>query len=178
MTKEELKKEAEECMHNALYWLKLPISKENVEQGGSYILKLLEPREKRIAELEDKLANADYQLEGRDVKIKDLETQKEEIQNYFVESAGYGRDKVRNFMDIVNKALKQKGEQIAKLEVQIEKLIDFVLSKTECCDVCPITDTCINSEGTCPYAGILSKGEEAVTREWLMQKIAKEIKEK
>lgn len=52
MTKEELKQEAEECMHNALFWLKLPISRENVEQGGSHILKLLEPREKRIAELE------------------------------------------------------------------------------------------------------------------------------
>lgn len=76
---------------------------------------------------------------------------------------------------------KQNGEltdKVKELEAQIEKLIDFVLSKTECCDVCPITDTCINSEGTCPYAGILSKGEEAVTREWLMQKIAKEIKEK
>ena len=55
------------------------------------------------------------------------------------------------------------------LKKQIEKLIDFVLSKIECCDVCPITDTCINSEGTCPYAGILAKGEEEVTREWLMQ---------
>jgi hypothetical protein len=69
-------------------------------------------------------------------------------------------------------------EKIKELKSQIEKLIDFVLSKTECCDVCPITDTCINSEGTCPYAGILSKGEEAVTREWLMQFISKEIKEK
>ena len=68
-------------------------------------------------------------------------------------------------------------EKIKELEAQIEKLIDFVLSKTECCDVCPITDTCINSEGTCPYAGILAKGEEEVTREWLMQKITKEIKE-
>ena len=69
-------------------------------------------------------------------------------------------------------------KRIAELEAQIEKLIDFVLSKTECCDVCPMTDTCINSEGTCPYAGILAKGEEEVTREWLMQKITKEIKEK
>ena len=74
--------------------------------------------------------------------------------------------------------LAQALKEIADLKVQIEKLIDFVLSKTECCDVCPITDTCINDEGTCPYAGILSKGEEAVTREWLMQKITKEIKEK
>ena len=69
-----------------------------------------------------------------------------------------------------------REKRIAELEAQIEKLIDFVLSKTECCDVCPITDTCINSEGTCPYAGILAKGEEEVTREWLMQFISKEIK--
>ena len=68
-------------------------------------------------------------------------------------------------------------KKIKELEAQIEKLIDFVLSKTECCDVCSITDTCINSEGTCPYAGILAKGEEEVTREWLMQFISKEIKE-
>ena len=45
-----------------------------------------------------------------------------EIENYFVKSAGYGRDKVRNFMNIVNKALKQKGERIADLEAQIEKM--------------------------------------------------------
>ena len=62
-------------------------------------------------------------------------------------------------------------------EALIEKLIDFATERTECCDVCPITDTCINSEGTCPYAGILSKDEEAVTRKWLVRKISKEIKE-
>ena len=66
-----------------------------------------------------------------------------------------------------------REKRIAELEAQIEKLIDFVISKTECCDVCPITDTCINSEGTCPYAGILAKGEEEVTREWLMQFISR-----
>jgi hypothetical protein len=66
-----------------------------------------------------------------------------------------------------------REKRIEELEQQIEKLIDFVLSKTECCDVCPITDTCINSEGTCPYAGILAKGEEEVTREWLMQLISR-----
>ena len=81
-------------------------------------------------------------------------------------------------MAMSEKVEKQLRKENAELQEQIEKLIDFVLSKTECCDICPITDTCINSEGTCPYAGILSKGEEAVTREWLMQKIAKEIKEK
>ena len=68
---------------------------------------------------------------------------------------------------------KPREKRIAELEQQIGKLIDFVLSKTECCDVCSITDTCINSEGTCPYAGILAKGEEEVTREWLMQFISR-----
>ena len=64
-------------------------------------------------------------------------------------------------------------EYVRQLEAQIEKLIDFVLSKTECCDVCPITDTCNNSEGVCPYAFILAEGEEEVTREWLMQFISR-----
>ena len=39
---------------------------------------------------------------------------------------------------------KDKGnltDRVRELEQQIEKLIDFVLSKTECCDVCPLTDT-------------------------------------
>ena len=83
-----------------------------------------------------------------------------------------------DYLDDVNAEMLKRFNRLAELEAQIEKLIDFVLSKTECCDVCPITDTCINSEGTCPYAGILSKGEEEVTREWLMQFISKEIKEK
>lgn len=75
------------------------------------------------------------------------------------------------------KFIESKEKRIAELEAKIEKLINFILSRTECCDVCPITDTCINSEGTCPYAGILAKGEEEVTREWLMRFISKEIKE-
>jgi cell division septum initiation protein DivIVA len=58
---------------------------------------------------------------------KEREIQKE-IEKYFTESTGFGRDKIRNFMDIVNKALKQKGEQIAKLEAQIEKM--------KCCANC------------------------------------------
>lgn len=53
MTKETLKQEAEECMHNILFWLNLSINKENIEKGGSYILKLLEPREKEISELRE-----------------------------------------------------------------------------------------------------------------------------
>ena len=52
MTKEEeLKKESKECMHDILFWLNLSINKENIEKGSSYILKLLESREKQIEEL-------------------------------------------------------------------------------------------------------------------------------
>ena len=136
MTKEELEKEANKFAdENATPDLDYSFRVDIFEASKEGYLAGAEPREKRIADLEDKLANADYQFEGRDLEIKEL-------------------------------------------KAQIEKLIDFVLSKTECCDVCPMTDTCINSEGTCHYAGILAKGEEEVTREWLMQKITKEIKEK
>ena len=59
-------------------------------------------------------------------------------------------------------------------EEKYEKLLDFATERTECCDVCPITDTCVNSEGTCPYAGVLKENEEKVTREWIEQFICKE----
>ena len=107
------------------------------------------------------------QLTKKDKRIAELEAEVTRLRN--------------ENLDIINKYTRfaeTDRRTIAELEAQIEKLIDFVLSKTECCDVCPITDTCINSEGTCPYAGILAKGEEEVTREWLMQFISKEIKEK
>lgn len=78
MTKEELEKEAEE--NSFRYTLDKPWACEverkqimaHFEKG---YLAGAEPREKRIAELEDKLANADYQLEGRNLEIKELEMQ-------------------------------------------------------------------------------------------------------
>ena len=76
-----LKQEAEECMHNASFWLKLPISKENVEKGGSYILKLLEPREKQIqidAEQIRALQNQNGELTD---KVKELEQQVEKMKS-------------------------------------------------------------------------------------------------
>ena len=56
---------------------------------------------------------------------KKLDIQKE-IEKYFTESTGFGRDKIKNFMDIVNKALKQKGERIADLEKENAEQIDEV----------------------------------------------------
>jgi hypothetical protein len=50
---------------------------------------------------------------------------------------------------IENERLKQEYEQ---LKQQIEKLLDFVADRVEECDVCELTDTCINSEGVCPFA--------------------------
>lgn len=143
MTKNELKKKATEY---ALEW--------GDKTDGTYAccrdgyLAGAEPREKRIAELEKE--NTELIQENEEMK-KGLGCETCQIHLVFAE-------------------LNQK---ITALEAQIEKLIDFVLSKTECCDVCPITDTCINSEGTCSYAGILANGEEEVTREWLIQFISR-----
>ena len=39
--------------------------------------------EKRIAQLEEELANADYQLEGRDLEIKELKEQIEKMKCCF-----------------------------------------------------------------------------------------------
>lgn len=105
---------------------------------------------------------------------------KDRAREYIAKNSEYSEIFGQTFfaVDTLTAMVEFAEQETKELEAQIDKLIDFVLSKTECCDVCPITDTCINSEGTCPYAGILAKGEEEVTREWIMQKIAKEIKEK
>ncbi len=74
---------------------------------------------KCIADLEKEKCELLGLIQGKDKVIAELKAHNEEIENYFVESAGYGRDKVRNFMDIVNKALQQKGERIAELENEL-----------------------------------------------------------
>lgn len=58
------------------------------------------------------------------------------------------------------------GHDVAseELKAQFEKLLDFAAERTEMCDVCPQTDNCINSEGTCPYAAL---DEEKATRKWI-----------
>lgn len=49
---------------------------------------------------------------------------------------------------IIIEKLLEENEQ---LKVQFDKLLDFVMGRIEECDVCELTDTCINSEGVCPF---------------------------
>ena len=78
MNKEELEKEAEQyAVEN---WEHYEEGQTDYKALKQAYLDSAEPREKRIAELEDKLANADYQLEGRDIKIKELEAHIEKMQ--------------------------------------------------------------------------------------------------
>ena len=120
MNREELKKEAQEQVNYCT-----PLYPESFIQG---YLAGAEPRENKIADIK---ANCDFAIEGRDIKIKELEQ-------------------------------------------QIEKLLDFVVERTVCCDVCPSSDTCRNDEGTCPHAGLLKENEEKVTMEWILKSITKE----
>jgi cell division septum initiation protein DivIVA len=121
MTKEELEKEAVEYAEK--------INLQNVNISGvvrnhisQAYLAGAEPREKQI-EIDAKQIRALQKQNGELTdRVRELEAQNKEIENYFVESAGYGRDKVRNFMDIVNKALKQKGERITELEKENARL--------------------------------------------------------
>lgn len=97
-----------------------------------------EPREKQIAELEDKLANADYQLEGRDNEIRELENAIEGYKNqiFYKEKA---LAKVKKEKDrIVHRVTKDKKRLIRRnieFKAQIEKM--------KCCGNCKWN----NSEG-------------------------------
>lgn len=126
MTKE-FKKEAEECMHNILFWLNLPINKENIEKGCSYILRLLEPREKRIEELKKENTELvkNYQvsrlyLEGYDDAKKEAKKEISELKEQNIKDC-------ENF----NKTMKEIKEQWNKEHYQLikakELLNDFLL---------------------------------------------------
>ena len=58
-------------------------------------------------------------------------------------------EKVSDYRWEENQKLKQENEQ---LKIQFDKHLDFVADRVEECDVCELTDICINSEGLCLFA--------------------------
>ena len=83
MTKEELKQEAEKSLDKRLGTYAYIRKQDCYTNYVDGYIDSAEPREKRIAELEEKLANADYQLEGRDLEIKELKEQIEKMKCCF-----------------------------------------------------------------------------------------------
>ena len=58
----------------------LELEKENEQiKNSDTLCKLIGEQKRKITDLENKLANADYQLEGRDLEIKELEAQIEKM---------------------------------------------------------------------------------------------------
>jgi chromosome segregation ATPase len=103
MTKEELKQEAEDKYNERLRQNGYKVDYKNETYIDGYV-DSAEPREKeikslgerclqlqkdkgnltdRVNDLEEKLANADYQLEGRDLEIKEPKAQIEEMKCCF-----------------------------------------------------------------------------------------------
>ena len=78
--------------------------------------KYTRPYEERIADLEDKLANADYQLEGRDLEIKDLEKENAELK---------GKNKWYS-EQVCNKECAEVWGQLTKAKEIIKRFSEFV----------------------------------------------------
>lgn len=58
----------------------LDLEKENEQiKNSDTLCKLIGEQKRKITDLEEKLANADYQLEGRDLEIKELEKENAEL---------------------------------------------------------------------------------------------------
>ena len=92
---EELEKNAEEYISdNCKRWEFDGLTVDDI--ANEAYLAGAEPREKRIAELEDKLANADYQLEGRDNEIRELEAQIEKMKCCGNCENRYGQEKCKD----------------------------------------------------------------------------------
>ena len=86
-------------------------------------------------ELQEDLEHKKIAIQTRKARIKSLEEQNKELQKkcdeqemILSQTTGYGRDKIKNLMDLYNSSLAQKSKRIAELEAQIEKM--------KCCQNC------------------------------------------
>lgn len=55
-------------------------------KNSDSLCKLIGEQKLKITDLEDKLANADFQLEGRDIKIKELEEENAELKEKLIKA--------------------------------------------------------------------------------------------
>ena len=90
-----------------------------------------EPREKRIAELEDKLANADYQLEGRDLEIKELEKENAELKSENQKWKDEWQEQVQKATD-EGYARTLQTMQLTKAKEIIKELMSFSVQLCDC----------------------------------------------
>lgn len=144
---------------------------------GTYGERFVQKLYKEIDQLKTQIKEKDKQIEGlicnkqvveeaRNVLDVEQRNYTKELKVQIEELKRQNESKEQMYLDIA----KEKAE----LKEQIEKLLDFVVERTVCCDVCPSSDTCRNDEGTCPHAGLLKENEEKVTREWILKSITKE----
>ena len=130
MTKEELVNEAEEYVKQN--YCDMCVMADDCKCGCidcftvQAYLASAEPREKRIAELEDKLANADYQLEGRDVKIKELEKENAELKETCNKWFEHLKNREEELLNELNNQNVKYNKQIAELEKENAELKEKV----------------------------------------------------
>ena len=132
MTKEELEKEAEKYFKSIC-----EDYNEEYERTGKRhyfvgfdikngYLAGAEPREKRIAELEEKLANADYQLEGRDLEISELEAQIEKMKS--ASKTAYIKG-IRTMANALKKYDREEGAWTDYFEHTVDKVLKNLLKE-------------------------------------------------
>ena len=91
------------------------------ERERIILLQQLTDKTKRIKELEDKLANADYQLEGRDNEIRELKDEVKKLK-ILVSSLVYEINQIWD-IDEMNDDLRRCAEKIDR-EVQVSKMAE------------------------------------------------------
>lgn len=140
MTKEELKKEFEKYLKDSAdyYDPREPFTDRKLLQLW---LDCAEPREKRIADLENKLANVSYQLEGREVELK-------ELQEKFDKRLKRHCNTIRSLVDELErkqnaeKKLQEENEGLRidvqnRLNVEVENIeLKKQIEKMKCCENC------------------------------------------
>ena len=128
---EELKQKAEESAKKFFGKPTDLVDLDNLRIFKNGYLAGAEPREKRIEELENKLANVSYQLEGREVELKELQEKNERLKKANSEMLSFYENKLNENINLkkqnkeiekrCNEFFFQVNEQVKQMEKELGK---------------------------------------------------------
>lgn len=91
-------------------------------KNSDSLCKLIGEQKLKITDLENKLANADYQLEGRDLEIKELEKENAELKKQVEQKQHLADVRLEQRID-VDIALEDTTDKLTKAKEIIKKLL-------------------------------------------------------
>jgi chromosome segregation ATPase len=94
----------------------------------------------KVKELEEKLANADYQLEGRDLEIKELEKENAELKDYRLKTLKEQQTGIQKYALNLEHKLNWYDDKLTKAKELLKKWVELYKPKLEGYPITPIQE--------------------------------------